>query len=429
MAKITSVRGFKDILPEEAGKWQYVERIAREVFSDFGVQEIRIPVLEKTNLFKRGIGEATDIVEKEMYTFLDRGNEYLTLRPEATASVIRAYIEHHIYETVPSSKLFTIGPMFRRERPQKGRFRQFHQINVEFIGQEDPRVDAELIFMLIHFLKAVGLDNLNLEINSLGCVECRPRFRKEVTDFLMGSEDSLCPDCKRRLTTNPLRVFDCKVESCKDILSSAPVILDFLCTECNEHFEDVKGLLKGLDIAFDVNTKMVRGLDYYTRTAFEITTESLGAQNAVTGGGRYDGLVKLLGGPDIPGVGFAIGCERLISMMPQKDEAFQEHPHLFIAALGDKAQEFSFLLCNSLRKTGIRAEMDFSGKNLKSQMKRSDKLHCNYTLIIGESELEEKRAQLRNMETKSQESIAIDSTDSAVDALQGLVYKNEGKEA
>ena len=429
MAKITSVRGFKDILPEEAGKWQYVERIAREIFSDFGVQEIRIPVLEKTDLFKRGIGETTDIVEKEMYTFLDRGNEYLTLRPEATASVIRAYIEHHIYETVSSAKLFTIGPMFRRERPQKGRFRQFHQINVEFIGQEDPRVDAELIFMLIHFLKAVGLGNLNLEINSLGCAECRPRFRKEVTDFLMGSENSLCPDCKRRLTTNPLRVFDCKVESCKDILSGAPVILDFLCTECHQHFDNVKGLLTGLDIAFDVNTKMVRGLDYYTRTAFEITTESLGAQNAVTGGGRYDGLVKLLGGPDIPGVGFAIGFERLISMIPQKDEDFQEHPHMFIAALGDKAQKFSFLLCNALRKTGIRAEMDFSGKNLKSQMKQSDKLNCNYTLIIGERELEEKRAQLRNMETKSQESIAIDSTDSAVDALQGLVYKNEGKEA
>jgi histidyl-tRNA synthetase len=429
MAKITSVRGFKDILPEEAGKWQYVERIAREIFSDFGVQEIRIPVLEKTDLFKRGIGEATDIVEKEMYTFLDRGNEYLTLRPEATASVIRAYIEHHIYETVPSAKLFTIGPMFRRERPQKGRFRQFHQINVEFIGQEDPRVDAEVIFILIHYLKAVGLDNLNLEINSLGCAECRPRFRKEVTDFLMGSEDSLCQDCRRRLTTNPLRVFDCKVESCKDILSDAPVIVNFLCSECHQHFEDVKTLLKNLDISFDVNTKMVRGLDYYTRTAFEITTESLGSQNAVTGGGRYDGLVKQLGGPDIPGVGFAIGCERLISMIPKKDEEFQEHPHIFIAALGDKAQEFSFLLCNSLRKIGIRTEMDFAGKNLKSQMKQSDKLNCNYTLIIGERELEEKRALLRNMETKSQESIAIDSTDSAVNELQDLVYRNEGKGA
>ncbi|MEA3471017.1 MAG: histidine--tRNA ligase [Thermodesulfobacteriota bacterium] len=424
MAKITSVRGFKDILPEEAGKWQYVERTAREIFSCFGVQEIRIPVLEKTDLFKRGIGEATDIVEKEMYTFLDRGNEYLTLRPEATASVIRAYIEHHIYETMPSAKLFTIGPMFRRERPQRGRFRQFHQINVEFIGQEDPRTDAELIFMLIHFLKAVGIDNLNLEINSLGCAKCRPQFRKEVTDFLMGSENSLCPDCKRRLTTNPLRVFDCKVESCKDILSSAPVILNYLCAECNKHFEDVKELLKGLGIAFDVNTRMVRGLDYYTRTAFEITTASRGSQNAVTGGGRYDGLVKLLGGPDIPGVGFAIGFERLISMIPKKEEAFQEHPHIFIAALGDKAQEFSFLLCNSLRKTGIRAEMDFSGKNLKSQMKRSDKLNCNYTLIIGERELEENSAQLRNMETKSQESIAIDSTDSAVNAIKNLDFRD-----
>jgi len=257
--------------------------------------------LEKTELFKRGIGEATDIVEKEMYTFLDRGNEYLTMRPEATASVIRAYIEHHIYEKDPVAKLFTIGPMFRRERPQKGRFRQFHQINVEFLGQEDPRIDAELMSMLMYFLSEVGLDNLKLEINSLGCDKCRPAFREKIISFLRNREDKLCEDCRRRLVTNPLRIFDCKNESCQEIISGAPVILDFICASCGEHFDKVKEHIEILGVSYTINKRMVRGLDYYTRTAFEITTQSLGAQNAVTGGGRYDGLVQMLGGPDISG--------------------------------------------------------------------------------------------------------------------------------
>ena len=262
MAKIISVRGFRDILPDETPKWQRIEEKIREIFFNFGIQEIRIPVLEKTELFKRGIGEATDIVEKEMYTFLDRGNEYLTMRPEATASVIRAYIEHHIYEKDPVAKLFTIGPMFRRERPQKGRFRQFHQINVEFLGQEDPRIDAELMSMLMYLLSEVGLDNLKLEINSLGCDKCRPAFREKIINFLKNREGDLCEDCRRRLVTNPLRIFDCKNESCQKIISGAPVILDFICTQCREHFEKVKGYLEIFHIPFIINTKMVRGLDY-----------------------------------------------------------------------------------------------------------------------------------------------------------------------
>jgi len=421
MAKITSVRGFRDILPDETPKWQHIEEKIREIFFNFGIQEIRIPVLEKTELFKRGIGEATDIVEKEMYTFLDRGNEYLTMRPEATASVIRAYIEHHIYEKDPVAKLFTIGPMFRRERPQKGRFRQFHQINVEFLGQEDPRIDAELMSMLMYLLSEVGLDNLKLEINSLGCDKCRPAFREKVTNFLKNRAENLCEDCRRRLVTNPLRIFDCKNESCQEIISGAPVILDFICAQCREHFEKVKEYLGIFHIPFIINMKMVRGLDYYTRTAFEITTQSLGAQNAVTGGGRYDGLVQMLGGPDISGIGFAIGFDRLISMIPERETEYVNRPNIFIAALGDNAQGFAFSLCNKLRLAGIRAEMDFSNRSLKSQMKRSNKLNCSHTLIIGEKELAEGAGQLRNMGDGTQESVDINDTDSIIEGTESRV--------
>ncbi|MBN2282733.1 MAG: histidine--tRNA ligase [Deltaproteobacteria bacterium] len=421
MAKITSVRGFKDILPDEAGKWHAVESTARRIFADFGIQEIGIPILEKTELFKRGIGETTDIVEKEMYTFLDRNNEYLTLRPEATASVIRAYVEHHLYETYPLAKLYTIGPMFRRERPQKGRFRQFHQINVEYIGQEDPHVDADLLFMLIHFLEAVGLTELNLELNSLGCAQCRPSFKPRLLAFLNERRDGLCEDCRRRLETNPLRVFDCKVESCREIIAGAPLMLDFLCPECIDHFDRVRAYLDDLDISYGVNKQMVRGLDYYTRTAFEITTHALGAQNAVTGGGRYDGLVELLGGPAIPGIGFAIGFERLVSMIPKENEEYLDRPDLYIASLGEEARHFAFLLCNALRKRGIKAETDFSVKSLKSQMKRSDKLNCPFTLIVGEEEMKKGEAPLRNMITKEQRAIVTKSIDGALETLAPLL--------
>lgn len=410
MAKISSVRGFRDILPEETLKWQRAEEKIRTIFFDFGIREIRIPVLEKTDLFKRGIGEATDIVEKEMYTFLDRGNEYLTMRPEATAGVIRAYIEHHLYEKDPIAKLFTIGPMFRRERPQKGRFRQFHQINVEFLGQEDPRIDAELMAMLMHLLNELGLSNLKLEINSLGCAACRPAFRETAIGFLKQKEGELCADCRRRLETNPLRIFDCKNEACQETIAGAPLILDFICDECREHFEEVKSHLGLLDVSFVINRKMVRGLDYYTRTAFEITTESLGAQNAVTGGGRYDGLVEMLGGPAISGIGFAIGFDRLIAMLPDTDGQNASGPHIFIAALGNDALRHAFSLCNTLRRTGIRAEMDLSGKSLKSQMKRANKLGCSHTLIIGDTEMGEGAAPLRDMLSGTQESIDIYDT-------------------
>lgn len=414
METITAVKGFKDILPGESGKWRFVEDCVRQVFSSFGFQEIRVPIMEKTDLFKRGIGEATDIVEKEMYTFQDRGDEYLTLRPEATAGVIRAYLEHTFYATDPIAKLYTIGPMFRRERPQKGRFRQFHQIDCEVLGYDDPRIDAELILMLIHFLKSIGLDRPELEINSLGCPACRPAFRQAIVDFFAGKDKDLCPDCLRRMGTNPLRVFDCKVETCKAAIADAPTLANYLCDDCRVHFQTVQDSLTRFGIAFVVNPRMVRGLDYYTRTAFEVTTTLLGAQNAIVGGGRYDGLISDLGGPDIPGIGFAIGFERLLAMMPATDEAFNTPPALFVAALGEEAQAYAYGLCNQLRLKGVTAEMDYQGKGLKSQMKRANKLKCRYTLMVGDRELAEKEAPLRNMQDGSQQSVRLDGLEEAI---------------
>jgi histidyl-tRNA synthetase len=414
MEVITAVKGFKDILPEETGKWHFVENVAREIFSRFGFKEIRLPVLEKTDLFKRGIGEATDIVEKEMYTFLDRGDEYLTLRPEATASVIRAYLEHSLYNAEAVTRLFTIGPMFRRERPQKGRFRQFHQIDVELLGLDDPRADAEVLLMLMHFLSSVGLSKVSLELNSLGCSACRPAFRKVITEFLAGKEAGLCDDCKRRLGSNPLRVFDCKSRECQEVIADAPHLSEFLCGECRTHFANVTAALTEFDIPYHINSRMVRGLDYYTKTAFEVTTEHLGSQNAVAGGGRYDRLVQELGGPDIPGIGFAIGFERLITLLATADSHAAPSPDLFVASLGEAAQNRAFILCNSLRLKGIYAEQDFSGKSLKSQMKKANRLNCSYTLILGDKEIEEKKAELRDMKTSTQQTLSLENLDQQI---------------
>ncbi|MDX9745619.1 MAG: histidine--tRNA ligase [Syntrophales bacterium] len=408
MEPITVVKGFKDILPEESRNWQKIEQFARKIFGDFGFLEIRLPILEKTELFTRGIGDTTDIVEKEMYTFSDRGGERLTLRPEATASVLRAYIEHNLYNRNAVTRLFTIGPMFRRERPQKGRYRQFHQINVEVLGADDPRIDAEVILMLVHFLRGVGLGNLNLDINSLGCSECRAIFRERVIAFLRDTEGDLCADCRRRLHANPLRVFDCKNETCARIIEDAPNILDFICNDCRNHFERVQSSLELFGLPYRINHRMVRGLDYYTRTTFEVTIPDMGAQNAVVGGGRYDGLVRDLGGPDIPGIGFAVGFERLMALLPEEQNEPPAEPLLFVAALGDKAQEYAFSLCNRLRLRGVQAEMDYTGKSLKSQMKKANKLSSPYTLILGEREMESGQGELRDMRSSSQRSIPLD---------------------
>ncbi|NLD82424.1 MAG: Histidine--tRNA ligase [Deltaproteobacteria bacterium ADurb.Bin151] len=421
MEKITAIKGIKDILPLDSPTWHKVELTARNIFECFGFYEIRVPIMEKTTLFQRSIGETTDIVEKEMYTFRDRNDELLTLRPEATASVIRAYIEHNLMASDPVTKLYTIGPMFRRERPQKGRFRQFHQIDVELFGDDTPASDAEVIFMLMHFLQTLGIEKLSLEINSLGCKVCRPVFSKSVVEYLKGSEDALCPDCQRRIHTNPLRVFDCKVESCNTIIAGAPRILDDLCKDCSDHFSQVKEYLQDLKLSYEINPRMVRGLDYYTKTAFEVKSGELGAQNSLAGGGRYDGLVSFLGGPDVPGIGFGIGMERLIDCLPPSDSS-PRRTDLFIAALGTRAQKIAFGLTQEFRRKGISAAMDYADRSLKSQMKRADKLNSAFTLIFGDKEIDESHAELRDMNTKNQKSLPLDGL---LEELTNILNKRE----
>jgi len=404
--KIKGIRGFKDILPGEVEKWQYVEGEARRVFGFFGFAEFRIPLLERTELFARSIGEATDIVGKEMYTFTDRDGDSITLRPEATASIMRAYLEHRLNLRDPIGKYYFIGPMFRHERPQKGRYRQFHQIDAEILGVPEAWADAEILVMLMRFLEALGIGKLGLQVNSLGCPACRRPYKGEIQRFLESKRETLCEDCQRRLGTNPLRIFDCKKEECQMILGEAPVVLDYLCPDCSRHFAQVKMLLDDLGLSYALNPRMVRGLDYYTRTAFEVVAGDLGAQNAVCGGGRYDGLAESIGGSAVPGIGFAIGVERLVLLLREK-EGFLRHPEVFVATLGEKAQRKGFALAQELRDRGVWVEMDYEGKSLKSQMRRADKMKSPYVLILGEEELEKGRAILRNMAAKGQEEISL----------------------
>jgi histidyl-tRNA synthetase len=405
---IQLIRGFKDILPGEAELWQAVEKVARELLEDFGFKEIRIPIMERTELFARSIGEETDIVEKEMYTFPDRKGDLITLRPEATASIVRAYIQHRLYATDPVQKFYTIGPMFRRERPQKGRYRQFYQINAEIFGVPSGLADVQLIFLLVTLFSRLQVPDVNAHINSLGCPKCRPKFKAALSEFLAAVSDKLCADCRRRKDRNPLRVLDCKVPACREAMAEAPSILDHLCSECKKDFAEVKSMLEKLGVPFVIDKNLVRGLDYYARTTFEIQTESLGAQNAVAGGGRYDGLVGELGGPDIPATGFAIGLDRLTELTGLTAGQFYRKPDIFVAALGDKSRLLTFEWICAFGDEGMRAEMDFDGKSLKSQMKRADRLEAGHVLIIGDEELEKGEAILRNMATKEQISVPID---------------------
>ncbi len=416
---IKGIRGFKDLLPGEIEKWQYVEAEARRVFGLFGFSEFRIPILERTELFTRSIGEATDIVGKEMYTFRDRDGDSLTLRPEATASLMRAHLEHGLYVKEPVAKYYFIGPMFRYERPQKGRYRQFHQIDAEIFGVQEAWADAELLAMLVHYLRGLGLKKLDLQINSLGCPECRSPYKGEVRNFLQSKREALCEDCQRRLETNPLRIFDCKKETCQALLADAPVVLDYLCPDCREHFEKVQTLLKDLGLPYTLNPRMVRGLDYYTRTAFEVVAGDLGAQNAVTGGGRYDGLAEELGGPPIPGIGFAIGVERLVLILSDQADLYRR-PEVFLAALGEEARRRGFSLAQEFRDRGIWVETDYEGKSLKSQMRKADRLKSRYVLILGEEELKANQAILRNMETKDQEAVLLN------EVVERIARKRDG---
>ena len=419
---IKALKGFKDILPAETPVWQLIEKTARELFERFGFAEIRVPILEKTELFARSIGEATDIVEKEMYTFTDRNGDSITMRPEGTAAVIRAFIEHGLYVQQPVNKLYTIGPMFRHERPQKGRLRQFHQLSVEVIGSEFPVTDAELMAMAWLLLKELGL-SASLEINSLGCPACRPSFKEALTAFLAEKAGSLCPDCERRRVSNPLRALDCKSQHCQAQYENAPVILDYLCNDCRDHFQETRKKLDLLAIPYRLNSFMVRGLDYYTRTTFELLTDNLGAQSAVGAGGRYDGLVKQLGGQDLPGIGFAMGMERLVLLLEQQQTAVvAKGVDLFVAALGEKAGEQALRLVHALRIRGMKAAMDHGGRSLKSQMKQSGRLQAAFTLILGEEELRQGTAPLRNMGNGEQTDIAIsDDVNAVCDTIRRII--------
>jgi histidyl-tRNA synthetase len=377
--------------------------------------------VEKTELFSRSLGETTDIVEKEMYTFADQDakGSLLTLRPEGTAGVVRAYVESEMYKIEPARKLYYMGPMFRRERPQKGRLRQFHQIGAEALGRGDPFIDAEILLLLHDFFAAVDLKGAELQLNSLGDVECRPRYRDRLLQYLKQRQDSLCANCRRRMERNPLRVLDCKEPGCIEVTQGAPSILDALCAACSEHFATVQRLLTGAEVGYVLNSRMVRGLDYYCRTTFEWTSNALGSQNAVAAGGRYDGLVEALGGPAIPGVGFALGVERLALLLRGKGPAAVTGPFLYVVWVSPKAREWSFPLIHRLRRKGLTAEMEGEQRSLKSQMRRADKFKASFVLIVGDDELARGKAVLRDMKSKHQEEIGLESIESALITRKG----------
>ena len=382
-----TLKGMQDILPPDVFLWQEIEQTARRIFSAFGFQEIRPPVLEATNVFSRSIGEQTDIVEKEMYTFTDKGGRSVSLRPEGTASVVRSYVENHLHTLPPPQKFYYAGPMFRYERPQSGRLRQFYQIGVEAFADPHPRMDAEVIAMLGSFFAAIGLTGVAFQINSIGCEACRPGYKDALIGFFSGKKESLCPDCIRRYDRNPLRILDCKVDRCRETRRGAPRITDHICGDCRSHFERLQELLSVLGVAFTVSPEMVRGLDYYTRTTFEVTSQGLGAQNAVAAGGRYDRLVKEFNGPDTPAIGFAIGMERVVGLLKQVSPPVVPAPDAFIALLGETAGTAGLRIACSLRNAGFRVELGDSGSSLKSQLRRADRLAARRVFILGDDEL------------------------------------------
>ena len=417
--KIAAVRGFRDVLPAESAAWQVLETQARRSFAAYGFAEIILPVVEKAELFTRAIGETTDIVEKEMYTFADRDGSSLTLRPEGTASVIRAYIEHSLSHQEPVSRLFYIGPMFRRERPQKGRYRQFHQIGAEILGRDDPLIDAELLLMLNDFFAALQLDVV-IDVNSLGDAVCRPHYRENLRVFAESRLAELCENCHARLHRNPLRLLDCKEAGCRQALIDAPVLTDFLCGPCRDHFFQVQAYLRQENVAFSLNPRLVRGLDYYRRTSFEVIAQGLGSQNAVCGGGRYDGLVEQLGGPAVPGIGFALGVERLVMLLQAQERHFFATPDLFIAPLGATAESRAFSIARRLRQAGYRIELESGSRGLKAQLRRADKLNTRYVLILGENELAAGKGTVRDMQAKIDQPMTVDLTLPAQAMLESI---------
>ncbi len=412
---IEAVKGARDILPDEMGRWHFVETSARDVFDLYGFREIRTPIFESTELFARGIGEGSDIVAKEMYTFADRKGRSLTLRPENTAPVVRAYIEHQMHRRSEVERLYYMGPMFRYERPQKGRMRQFYQIGVEVFGSDHPAVDAETLEMLVAWLDRLGIRPIRLLLNSVGCPVCRPAYREALVAFLGPRRDSLCEDCRRRLATNPLRCFDCKVPADRELMAGAPAILEHLCGECRDHFARVRGYLESFAIPHAIEPRLVRGLDYYRRTAFEVTLPGLGAQNALLGGGRYDGLVEALGGPAIPGFGFAVGEDRLAMSLPADAALPAEAPEVFVVALGEGSVGPALGIARRLRRAARRVVLDpLPHKSLKAQMRRANDLGARFVLILGQEEIARGQLILKRMSDGTQATVGEQDLESRI---------------
>ena len=403
-------RGTRDILPKEVYKWQYVEKKLREICALYGYEEMRTPIFEHTEVFTRSVGDTTDIVQKEMYTFTDKGDRQISLKPEGTAGTIRAFIESKLYADTQPTKLFYITPCFRYERPQAGRQRQFHQFGIEALGSDQPSIDAEVISLAVQFFNELGLKDLSVNINSVGCPHCREEYNKKLKEYLDAKSDVLCDTCLERKEKNPMRVIDCKNPTCKENLHDIPFMIDYLCDDCKDHFNKLQEYLREMDIKFVVDKTIVRGLDYYRKTAFEIISNDIGSQSTVCGGGRYDGLVEQLGGPKgISGIGFGLGAERLLLTLENNNIEIEnpKSTDIYIATIGDAAKTKSFGLIKSLRDNHISTDIDHLGKSLKAQFKYSDKINAKYTIVIGDDELAGDSATLKNMSTSEQTTVKI----------------------
>lgn len=403
-------KGTKDMLPEQAYKWHYVEEKFADICRKYGFKEIRTPMFEHTEVFQRGIGDTTDVVQKEMYTFNDHAGRSITLKPEGTSGAVRAFIEHKQYAEVQPTKYYYDTDCFRYEKPQSGRLRHFHQFGIEVFGTSNMLADAEVICLANDFLTDLGVKEIELRINSVGCPECRAKYRQALKDFIKPRYDELCGTCKDRYERNPMRILDCKSEICQGIVKDAPRMLDYLCDDCRLAFEELKTNLTSMGIGYTVDPNIVRGLDYYTKTAFEFVTTKIGAQGTVCGGGRYDHLIEELGGPPIPGVGFGLGIERLLLLMDANEAYFPEDQgvEVFIAVMGERAKAFGLKLCREMRQKGIVAEMDTLARNIKGQFKYADRLNARYTLVIGDNELDKGVVSLKDMAASSQREVAIE---------------------
>lgn len=408
---IKKPRGTEDILPQDAEIWNLIESTAKDICLKYGYKEIRTPVFEETSLFSRGVGDTTDVVQKEMYTFNDKGGRSITLRPEGTASLARSYIENSLYANPQPTKLFYLISCYRYEKPQSGRLREFHQFGLECFGSENTATDAEIITLALDFFEALKVKGLCLSINSIGCPKCKPVYNKELKDYFSANINELCDNCKGRLEKNPMRILDCKSPICHKIAEGAPKMLDYLCDDCKKEFESLKKYLDAAGTNYIVDSGIVRGLDYYTRTVFEITSDALGAQSAVCGGGRYNGLVEELGGKPTPGIGFAIGIERLILILKAQGAELPESPvpDIFIGTIGDKADVFTQKLLHDLRRAGIHAERDLCARSVKAQMKYANKLGARYSVVLGDDEVSAGRASLKRMDDGMQFDSALDA--------------------